>query len=51
MRYIGNFILSLLVLALTSTLILANPLVIGFEYSLKKGWVKFPKTFKGRKVL
>lgn len=44
MRTIAGFTLSLLVLGLTTSLILAKPLVSAFEYGLKKGWVRFPKS-------
>ena len=45
MRTFAGFTLSLLVLGLTTSLILAKPLLYGFEYGLKKGWFRFPRMF------
>lgn len=43
MRTLAGFTLSVLVLSLTTSLILAKPLVVTFEWGLKKGWFRFPK--------
>jgi hypothetical protein len=50
MKPLGGFFIAVMLLSFTSLLPLARPLLAGFEYGLKKGWVKFPKTFSGTKV-
>jgi hypothetical protein len=39
-KHIASFTLSIIVLGVTTSLILANPIVSGFEYGMKKGWIK-----------
>lgn len=50
MKLLGSFFIATMILSVTTLLSLARPFLVGFEYSLKKGWVKFPKTFSGTKV-
>jgi hypothetical protein len=40
MKHIASFTVSMIVLGVTTSLILANPIVSGFEYGMKKGWIK-----------
>jgi hypothetical protein len=40
MKKIMGFTLSLLVLGITAGLTLANPLRVGVEHGMKKGWFK-----------
>jgi hypothetical protein len=40
MKKLIGFTVSLLVLGITTSLTLANPLRSGVEYGLKKGWLK-----------
>jgi hypothetical protein len=51
MKPISSYILEFLLLAVTSAFILAKPLVVSFEYGVRKGWFKFPSMFKGTKAL
>ena len=50
MKTLAEFLIALMLLSLTSLLGLSKPFFVGFEYALKKRWIKFPKTFSGNKV-
>lgn len=50
MKTFAEFLLALMLLSFTGLLGLSKPFLVGFEYALKKGWVKFPKTFSGTKA-
>jgi hypothetical protein len=40
MKNLAGFIISIAVLGFTTCLVLVNPLVYGFGYGVKKGWIK-----------
>ncbi len=48
MKNLIGFTLSAMVLGITTSLILAKPFLVGFEYGVKKRWLKFPKMFNGK---
>lgn len=50
MKSLTDLLLALFLLSLTTLLGLSKPFLVGFEYALKKRWVKFPKTFSGVKA-
>jgi hypothetical protein len=40
MKKLAGFTISMIVLGFTASLVLANPLLYGFEHGMKKGWIK-----------